>query len=74
MSQRLREEGTTIVLVQIDTDGNVTRASISKSSGFERLDEAALEAARKARFTPAKVGGVARSARANLPFNLVLRN
>jgi len=74
MSQRLREEGTTIVLVQIDTDGNVTRASISKSSGFERLDEAALEAARKARFTPAKVGGVARSARANLPFNFVLRN
>ncbi len=74
MSQRLREEGTTIVLVEIDTEGNVTRASISKSSGFERLDEAALEAARKARFTPAKVGGVARFARANLPFNFVLRN
>lgn len=74
MSQRLREEGTTIVLVEIDTAGNVTRASISKTSGFDRLDEAALEAARKARFTPAKVGGVARTARANLPFNFVLRN
>ena len=74
MSQRLREEGTAIVLVEIDAAGNVTRASISKSSGFERLDEAALDAARKARFTPAKVGGVARTARANLPFNFVLRN
>lgn len=74
MSQRLREEGTTIVLVDIDTQGEVVRATISKSSGFERLDEAALVAARKARFTPARVGGVARNARANLPFNFVLRN
>jgi protein TonB len=74
MSQRLREEGTTIILVEIDTTGNVTRAAVSKSSGFERLDQAALEAARRARFTPAKAGGVARSARANLPFNFVLRN
>ena len=74
MSQRLREEGTTIVLVDIDTAGNVSRAVIDKSSGFERLDEAALDAARKARFTPATMGGVARNARAKLPFNFVLRN
>lgn len=74
MSQRLREEGVTIVLVDIDTAGNVSRAVVDKSSGFERLDEAALEAARKARFTPASIGGVARNARARLPFNFVLRN
>ena len=74
MSQRLREEGVAIVLVDIDTSGQVSRAVIDKSSGFERLDEAALEAARKARFTPASIGGVPRNARAKLPFNFVLRN
>ena len=43
ISQRLGEQGTVTLKVTIGTDGNVTEDSIEKSSGSDRLDQAALE-------------------------------
>lgn len=74
MSTRLREQGRVVVLVDISTQGEVSKASIDTSSGFARLDEAALDAARKARFKPLTRNGVAFPARAKLPFDFVMRN
>ena len=73
-SRRMREEGRVIVLVDINTEGIVERARIDTTSGYARLDEAALAAARTARFKPLTRNGVAYSARAKLPFDFVLRN
>ncbi|MFQ6722701.1 energy transducer TonB, partial [Bordetella pertussis] len=73
-SKRLREEGRVVVLVEISTQGLVDRASIDTSSGFSRLDESALAAARKARFKPLTRNGVAYPAKAKLPFDFVMRN
>jgi protein TonB len=74
MSARLHEQGRVVVMVDIDTRGEVSRVAIDSSSGVSRLDEAALAAARKARFKPLTRNGVAFAARARVPFDFVLRN
>ena len=42
ISQRLGEQGTVTLKVTIGTDGSVTEDSIEKTSGSDRLDQAAL--------------------------------
>ena len=48
-SRRLGEEGSVIVQVLVDPEGKVSDGKIQKSSGFPRLDEAALKHALRAR-------------------------
>jgi protein TonB len=69
-----REEGRTIVLVRISTQGTVEKATIDTSSGFSRLDDSALDTARQARFKPLIRNGVAVTAYAKLPFDFKMRN
>lgn len=47
-------EGKTVIKALVDIDGSIIDAKILKSSGNQMLDQAALSAARKYRFTPAK--------------------
>lgn len=51
-SRRKREQGTVLLLLTLDTEGRVSSISIARSSGFERLDNAALSAVRKWRWAP----------------------
>jgi protein TonB len=51
LSRRLGEEGQVLVRVQVSTDGKVLSVELKQSSGFARLDEAALKAVAKYRFT-----------------------
>jgi len=55
-SRRLKEEGTVLLLVRVSTEGTPLSVEIRNSSGFERLDEAGLQAVRQWRFVPAKRG------------------
>jgi protein TonB len=55
-SRRLKEEGTVLLLVQVSVEGTPLSVEIRTSSGFERLDEAGLQAVRQWRFVPAKRG------------------
>jgi protein TonB len=43
ISQRLGEQGTSLLEVSINPEGNVTECKIAKSSGSERLDNAACD-------------------------------
>jgi protein TonB len=47
-------EGQAVVKALVDVDGSIMAVQILKSSGNQMLDEAALAAARKSKFTPAK--------------------
>lgn len=47
-------EGQAVVAAMVDIDGSIISAEIMKSSGNQSLDQAALEAAYKAKFTPAR--------------------
>jgi protein TonB len=57
-SRRLGEEGSVILQVLVGADGKVQEGKIKTSSGFSRLDEAALKHALRAwRFTPGTEDG-----------------
>lgn len=72
ISRRLNEQGKSIIRVMIGVDGLPKEASISKSSGFDRLDQAALATVMRWRFVPGKRGGVAEAMWFNVPINWVL--
>ena len=54
-----RQQGTTVLEVDVDAMGNVTGSTIKKSSGFTLLDEAAMQAVRAWKFDPARRNEVA---------------
>lgn len=58
-SRRLLEEGIVTLNFLVDTDGHVLKAEIAKSSGFERLDDAARTALSKCQFRPGSSNGYA---------------
>jgi len=72
MSVRLGEQGQVILKVLIGADGVPQKVEVQTSSGFERLDKAALDAAMRWRYVPGKRGGVAETMWYLLPmtFNL----
>ena len=51
------EQGEVILEIRVNAAGIVDRVDVVSSCGFSELDEAAVRAARTARFTPAKSGG-----------------
>ena len=66
------EQGDVVLEIRVNAAGIVDRVDVVSPSGFPELDEAAVRAARAARFTPAKSGGapVASTARLMLTFKL----
>lgn len=72
-SLRRREQGRVLVMVQISPQGNVEKAWIDTSSGYRRLDNAALETARKARFKPAMRNGKAVTGQARIPYDFEVK-
>jgi periplasmic protein TonB len=55
-SRRAGEEGTVRLKVLVDTNGRASNVTVTQSSGFTRLDQAAMEAVRKWRFAAATDG------------------
>lgn len=72
MSKRLREQGKVVVRTLIGVDGTAQQAEIKQSSGFDRLDQAALATALRWRYVPGKRAGVAETMWFNLPFTFLL--
>lgn len=67
LSRRLRETGTVLLQVLVDADGRPSQVRLLRSSGFERLDLAAVDAMRRARFKPHLDNGVAQAVWAPAP-------
>jgi protein TonB len=57
MSKRLNETGSVLLRVLVKADGKAADVKLKKSSGFSRLDDAAMSAVRDWRFLPAKSNG-----------------
>ena len=66
------EQGDVILEIRVTAEGTVDAVKIATSSGFAELDEAAVRAARAAKFSPARSGRepVASTARLKLQFKL----
>lgn len=56
LSRKLGEEGEATFILNLEKDGTVMLARLEKSSGFERLDEAARDALMKAKFPAPEEG------------------
>ena len=72
ISRRFNEQGKSMVRVLIGADGQPQRAELAKSSGFARLDDAAVATVMRWRYVPGKRGGVAEAMWFNVPVNWVL--
>lgn len=72
LSRKLGEDGTVILRVFVTASGEAGQVQLLKSSGFDRLDDSALNAVRRWRFVPGKRGGVPEGMWFNVPvkFNL----
>ena len=71
-SMRMNEEGKVVLRVELGEDGHITNAVVKLSSGYPRLDEAALSAIKTWRCRPSVQNGVAVRAMALQPFNFTL--
>jgi protein TonB len=71
-ARRAREQGKVILRVHVDAEGRVAGIELYRSSGFERLDKAALAAVRQWRFAPARSGDRAVAGVALVPINFSL--
>jgi protein TonB len=72
MSKRMGEQGTVIVRVLIGLQGSAEQAEIRTSSGYERLDKAALETVQRWRYSPGKRHGTPEAMWFNVPVRFVL--
>ena len=66
------EQGDVVLEIRVNAEGKVDDVKVATSSGFAELDEAAIWAARAAKFSPARSGHdpVASTARLKLQFKL----
>ncbi len=74
MSRRLREQGRVLLRVFVTADGLPARVEMRDSSGYPRLDAAALESVRRWRFAPARRGDRAVEDWVLVPFSFSLRS
>jgi protein TonB len=72
ISRRNGEQGTVIVRVFISTQGAPEKAEVRTSSGFARLDQAALEAVQRWRFVPGRRNGTPEVMWFNIPVRFIL--
>lgn len=59
LSRKRKEQGTVWLLLLVSKEGLVTQLKLKKTSGFDRLDQAALQAVKKWKFQPARKQGQA---------------
>lgn len=71
-SRRKREQGTVLLAVVLGPDGNVADIRIARSSGHSRLDEAALRAVRRWRWSPTIRNGEAVQVRGTVPVDFLI--
>lgn len=68
VSRKRGERGKVLVRVFINRDGSSEKVELEQSSGFNRLDQAAMDSAKKCRFIPAKRNGRPVKTLATIPY------
>lgn len=72
-SRRMGEEGQVMLRVYVSSKGRAERVDIKKSSGFDRLDRAAMDAVQGWRFVPARRGEEVVAAWVLVPVSFVMK-
>lgn len=74
LARRRGQEGTVTVRISVNSRGGATGVEVASSSGHNALDDAALDAARGARFTPARRAGVPVAAETTIRYTFRLED
>ncbi|HNQ04068.1 MAG TPA: TonB family protein [Thiobacillaceae bacterium] len=74
LSRRLGEQGQVLLRVYVNAEGGAAQVEIRESSGFERLDKAALNTVRRWRFVPARQGDRGVAAWVLVPISFSIRS
>jgi periplasmic protein TonB len=74
LSRRIGEEGRVLLKVLVSAEGKANTVEIEKSSGFQRLDQSALDAVKQWRFIPARKGKESLSAYVLVPISFSLES
>jgi protein TonB len=72
LARRAKEQGRVVLRVLVSASGTAQDVEVRTSSGYERLDRAAVEAVRRWRFVPARRGGETIPAWALVPVSFQL--
>jgi TonB family protein len=73
ISRRLSEEGKVVLNVCVSLSGLVEKLKLEKTSGYQRLDDIAIETVKKWKFIPAKIQDRDINACYLLPVQFILR-
>lgn len=73
LSRRLGEKGTVTLEILVKANGTVGEVKIKESSGYKRLDKAAVNAIKRWRFVPASQAGTPIDYWYEIPFEFGLR-
>ncbi|MBK6636498.1 MAG: TonB family protein [Rhodocyclaceae bacterium] len=73
LSRRLGEQGQVLLQVDVGTDGRAHEVAVNRSSGYPRLDHAALETVRRWTFIPARLSRLAIAASVLVPIRFSLK-
>ena len=74
LSKRLNEQGKVAVRVHVTPSGLPDQVELQKTSGYPRLDNAAMEAIKRWRFVPARQGNETVAAWVIVPMPFTLEN
>jgi protein TonB len=66
-------QGTVLLRVNVSETGNVASLRISRSSGYDLFDRAALNAVRKWKFSPRRLGGIATPGIVEVPIQFKIK-
>ena len=72
-SRRAKEQGTVVLRLLLGVDGSVAEIALAHSSGFDRLDKAALDAVKHWRWSPTMQAGQAMQVRGTVEIPFVLQ-
>jgi periplasmic protein TonB len=72
-SRRKREQGTVVLAVTLDPSGSVADLGVASSSGFDRLDRAAMDAVRRWRWSPTVRDGIAVAVKGTVDIPFILK-
>jgi len=68
-----RQQGMVLLLVDVSPDGAVLNVKLERSSGYRKLDEAALRVAKNWKFKPATMGGQTVRSQVEVPIRFKLQ-
>ncbi|HLE88074.1 MAG TPA: energy transducer TonB [Candidatus Brocadiaceae bacterium] len=72
LARQMHQEGLVMLMVEVDRKGMPVKVEVEQSSGYQLLDQAALEAVRHWRFQPERIGDLPIESRVTIPIRFRL--